>query len=303
MVADDEAVQLELPRFPTAADGPHPPDVARVVPVVRRCVHEHELAVLERCALRAVVTEPDVRSCGHDRLVRGSERPAAQEHELRDRCELVLHHACRRRAHRLEDSGAGESPGLTQHVDLHGALHAAELVEGWARIADVQGRELSAQCFDERRLTGRRYGERVGERLGARFEIPVARPQSALGRGERREHDRREAPLDAATEAGRQLVEWTHLVGPGERENCFRQVGAQPRAGLSLGGLVAAREVDHRATVADVELEIGIRDFQPGEVVEVVVLPEGRQRRWRAADENERRAVRVFARRRPPGVA
>ena len=61
VVSGDEPVELELPRLPCAGHGPDPPDVARVVAVIRRSVHEDELARLERRGLRPVVPVPDVR--------------------------------------------------------------------------------------------------------------------------------------------------------------------------------------------------------------------------------------------------
>ena len=43
VVAGDERVELELPRLPGAVHGPHAADVARVVAVVGRGIHQDQL--------------------------------------------------------------------------------------------------------------------------------------------------------------------------------------------------------------------------------------------------------------------
>ena len=234
VVAHDEAVELELPRLPLSGNRPHTPDVARVVTVVGCGVHEHELSRLEPRGLRPVVAVPDVVAGSDDRLVGAPEGTTAKEDELRQRTELVLHHARSGRPHRLEDREPGQPSRLAQQRDLGRALDRPQLIEERARVSDVERRELRSEGLDEGRLARPGHGPGIDERLRGGLEVAVPRPPAPLGGCERGEDDGAEAPLDPPPEDGGKLLERPYCLDPGQLAHRFGILGREPCAATPL---------------------------------------------------------------------
>ena len=171
-VLEHELQQLALPRRVRPVHRPHAADVADVVPEVRRVVHQHPVAVLQRVGVPVVVHVVDVHVAGGgDRSVAVQARAVDDEDVARGRFELVLLHAGLGAANRLHHPEAGELRRFPDERHLARALHAAQLVENRIEIADLQ--RAAGQARDELLLPREAAVERVVE------DRPIAGAQLA----------------------------------------------------------------------------------------------------------------------------
>ena len=154
VVVERELQQLALPGRVGAVHRPHAADVADVVAVVGRVVHQHEVAVLEAPRVAVVVHVVDVLGAGGgDRAIRFELRVVDQEDVARGGVELVLVDARFGAAHRFHQAEAGELRGAADQRDLARALDGAQVVEDRREIADLGAAALRSRSSSTNRLS------------------------------------------------------------------------------------------------------------------------------------------------------
>ena len=177
--------ELALPRRVLAVHRPDAADVARVVAVVGRVVHQHQVAVLQRRRVAEVVHVVDVvGAAGGDRAIALEARVVDEEDVVRRGVELVFGDARLGAAHRFHHAETGDLRRAAHHRDLARALDAAHLVEDRVQVAHVGARLPRAQQLDEALLTRDGAVPEVVDARGLRgHELAAALPE-VLGRAE-----------------------------------------------------------------------------------------------------------------------
>ena len=186
-----------------AVDRPDASDVADVVAVVRREVHQHQVAVLERRGVAEVVHVVDVLGAARgNRAIAFEPRVVDQEDVARRRIELILGHARLGAAHRFHQPEPGNLRGAPHHRDLARALDAPHLVEDGIEVPHLGARMTRAQQLDEPALTRPGAVPRVVDARGFRRHELAAALSLVLGRAELREDHRRRLAASASAGAG-----------------------------------------------------------------------------------------------------
>ncbi len=268
---EDELQELPLPRGVGPAHRPHPADVAHVVAVVRRVVHEHQVAVPQLRVVAVVVAVPDVVGARRgDRPVAVEARPVLEEDVAGHRVELVLPRPRLRAAHRLEHPQPRELRRAPHEGDLAGALHAAQVVQDGGQVVNRGAGVAEAEELPEDGLAGqapvpgvRGDGGVGGLQLVA--ALRVAFGGSVLG------VDRHLRVADGP--GGPHVGHRADLVHADETAHELGVLGGQDLALRPLQALVARGEVECRAPGAAVEQQVRAGRLDPAEVVEGVRLP------------------------------
>ena len=124
-IVEHELKQLALLGAVLAVDRPDPRDVAGIVVILRREIHQDEVAVLQPIGVPIVVHVPDVVGAGRrDRAIALEARTAGQEDVAGDGVELIFEHARPGALHGLDQPPAGELRGAADQGDLARALDA-----------------------------------------------------------------------------------------------------------------------------------------------------------------------------------
>ncbi len=198
-VLEHELQQLALPGLVAAVDRPHPPDVAHVVVVVGRVVHQHQVARHQLPAVPEVVDVPDVlRARGGDRAVAVEPRVVHQEDVAAGGVELVLVDARLGAARRLHHAEPGELRRAADERDLARALDRPQLVQNGCQVLDRRARVARAQQLDEAPLA---RDAAVPEVVGDRG-VPAPGARSGSRRNPRPGRSRRRSPTGAPSPSG-----------------------------------------------------------------------------------------------------
>ena len=268
---EDELQELPLPRRVGPAHRPHPADVADVVAVVRRVVHEDEVAGAQLRVVAVVVGVPDVVGARRgDRPVAVEAGPVLEEDVAGRRVELVLPRARLRAAHRLEHAQPRELGRAPHECDLARALHAAQLVQDGGQVLNRDAGVAQAQELDESGLPGqapvpgvRGDGGVGGLQLVSALRVPFGGSVLGVDRHLR-------VP---GGPGGPHVGHGADLVHADEAAHELGVLGGEDLALRPLQALVARGEVERDPPRAPVEQQVRAGRLDPAEVVEGVRLP------------------------------
>ena len=276
-VFQHKSQQFALLRRILAAHRPHPGHVTRVVPVVRREVHQDQLAVVQFRHVPVVMRVPNVgRPRRRDRAVPLQPSPVHQEHVARRRIQFILRHPGFGTLHRLQNPLSGNLGRPPDQRDLARALHAPQFIQHRRQIRHLRPWESRRHHRRKLHLPRNPAVERIiqDRRVRRNQLVPALRPSLAR----RKQRVNRQRGLLAV---GRQAepVPRPHrfrrcnLVGTGQSlQLCPILFGKHAPLGC-LQPAVARRHEQRRFPRPSVHQQIGMRRLQSAQVVEFVRLP------------------------------
>ena len=274
VVAHDERVELALIIRERAADRPHAGYVARVVAVVGGVVHEDQLPVLQLGVVSVVVAEVRVRARRGDGAVTLALRAVDPVDVVGRGVELVLVEAGLRGAHRLHDPHAGQLARPPDQLHLAGRLVEPHGVHDGREVGDGELREALAKLGDESALAGSPAVPGVGDVLGVADEVLVAALCAPLGGTHERMDGRRRGAEGKAVELAGELIDGEDVIHPARLFGLVHVLGGEHPPLAAFLPRIAAGKEQQRPPVPAVNHQVGVRDFDSGQVVELVRLAE-----------------------------
>ncbi len=191
-----ELQQLPLHRAVLAINRPHARHIARVIAIVRREIHQHQLPAIEFRHVAVIVRIPDVcRTRRRDRPVPFQPRAIHQKHIASRGIEFVLVHPRPRTLHRFQNPLACNLRRTPDQRNFPRTLHTSQFIEHRRQVRDASPRKPRGQHPRELHLARNAAVPKVVEDRRIRRVQLKARLRGAFtGREQRVNRQRRLLP-------------------------------------------------------------------------------------------------------------
>jgi hypothetical protein len=201
-------------------------------------------------------------------------RAVPHEDQLRDRVELVLRQPGRRTPHRLENRLAADLRRASDQPDLGRALDRPHPVQDGRQVFLFERRHPALQQLAEVALPA----DAAVPGIRRRIRGPAPGAVRTLARAfRRRKRHVNHLRAGARLKIGQQLIRRFHLVHAGDRLRLCRVVRREQVAFDGGAAGVLFREIQNSPLRRAIQQQQRLRRDDPGEVEELVRLPEHRR--------------------------
>ena len=190
------------------------------------------------------------------------------------RVELVLEEAGFRGAHRFHDPHPREFARPPDQLHLAGRLVEPHGVHDGRQVGDGKLRVPLPQPGDESAFPGGPAVPRIGDVLGMPDQVLVPALPAALGGAHEGIEGRGRGAEREPVELAGELVDREDLVHPTGGHRFLGVLGGEHPALAALLPRVTAGQEEQRPPVPAVDQQVGVRDLDSGQVVELVGLAE-----------------------------